>query len=402
MSDAVVITGFGVVSPLGLSPAELVRRFCHGESALRRLTGMGVDDACGAVVPEIPLDLLPADARSRSGRLDRLCRLFLSASCLAAEAARIDIAAADADRVALSFGTGLGCVLTDGEYNQKIVESGPSAASPRLFAYTVSSAAAGEVSIALGVKGANVTMHAGLAAGLQAVGYGFDLIRAGKADIVLAGGADALGPALVTGLDDMGLLKREPALPFRNAAPGILPAEAAAVTVLESAVCARRRGARPWARIAGYAAGFEPTLTGREGCPAGIQATMERALAASGCSRADVDLVVTSAHGTPIDALECAALAAACGMSPGPVLLAPKRAWGECGGAHGPLSLALAAALLREPPPALADGVAFEIDGAPARPAADAALRLRHADVAMVHSLCYSGNTVALLVAREG
>src|SRR5439155_3593013 len=130
----------------------------------------------------------------------------------------------------LSFGTGFGCLLTDAAYYQKVVEHGLAAASPRLFAYTVSSAAAGEVSIALGVKGPNVTTHMGFAAGLGAVGYGFDLIQMGKADVVLAGGADVIGPALVTALQDMDLLKpRSAARPFRDAVPGVYPSEAAVV-----------------------------------------------------------------------------------------------------------------------------------------------------------------------------
>ena len=179
-------------------------RWRHASVRARRavgpLSGMGVDGARGAAVVEIPLDIIPADKRTHTGRLDRLCRLFLSAAYLAVDAAALRIDEEDAERMGLSFGTGLGCLLTNAEYNQKLVAHGPAAASPRLFAYTVSSAAAGEVSIALGIKGPNVTAHAGLAAGLQAIGYGFDLIRTGKADVVLAGGADALGEALVRGL----------------------------------------------------------------------------------------------------------------------------------------------------------------------------------------------------------
>ncbi|HVO22656.1 MAG TPA: beta-ketoacyl synthase N-terminal-like domain-containing protein, partial [Candidatus Margulisiibacteriota bacterium] len=161
MTDSVVISGIGVISPLGSTLGQIAARFCAGQRALRPLSDMGVDSAFGAPLDEIPVDVIPADKRSRIGRLDRLCRLFLSAAYAAVGAAQLSIDDADADRVALSFGTGLGCLLTNAEYNQKLVEHGPTAASPRLFAYTVSSAAAGEVSIALGIKGANVTSHAG-------------------------------------------------------------------------------------------------------------------------------------------------------------------------------------------------------------------------------------------------
>ena len=108
------------------------------------------------------------------------------------------------------------------------------------------------MSIAFGIHGPNVTAHFGLAAGLGAVGYGFDLIQAGKADAVLAGAADATGPALVDGLRDMGLLKtRARSRPFVDTTPGVWPSEAAVVVVLERLDLARRRGARVWGCIEG-------------------------------------------------------------------------------------------------------------------------------------------------------
>jgi len=360
---------------------------------------MGVDGARGAAVVDIPLDIIPADKRAHTGRLDRLCRLFLSAAYLAADAATLRIEQEDSERVGISFGTGLGCLLTNAEYNQKLVAHGPNAASPRLFAYTVSSAAAGEVSIALGIKGPNVTAHAGLAAGLQAIGYGFDLIRAGKADVVLAGGADALGAALVRGLGDMGLLKSRAAVPFRDQVAGVCPAEGAAVVVLERAEHARQRGAQMLARIDGYAAGFEPTLTRRARECTGLAETMHRALTLSGHPAGDVGLVMTSAHGTALDRVELAALRNVFAEGRAPLLCAPKAAWGETFGADGALALALATTLLSKPG-ALADGVAFDLDGARLQ-GRQAQPLLQRAQLALVHSLCYAGPTVALVLAHE-
>jgi 3-oxoacyl-[acyl-carrier-protein] synthase II len=126
----------------------------------------------------IPLDAVPADKRARVGRLDRVCRLTLAAAFLALDDAGLQIpATVAADRVGLSVGTALGCLLSDAEFYERVVEQGPAAASPRLFAYTVSSAAAGEVSTVLGIHGPNSTAHMGLAAGAGAIGYGLDLIR---------------------------------------------------------------------------------------------------------------------------------------------------------------------------------------------------------------------------------
>jgi len=402
MTAAVVISGFGIVSPLGASLDELTARFCAGTSALAPLPG--IDGAWGASIGEIPLDVIPADKRTHIGRLDRLCRLFLSAAYLAVDAAQLAIPAAEADRFGLSFGTGLGCLLTNAEYDLRLIQSGPAAASPRLFAYTVSSAAAGEVSIALGIQGANVTAHAGFAAGLAAVGYGYDLIRLGKADVVLAGGADALGPAFIEGLRDMGVLKRAgplDAVPFRDVVPGVFPSEGAVVMVLERAERARRRGAPHYGRIEGYAAGFEPTLTRHQRESTGIRDTMRRALAVSDREAADIDIVMTSAHATAVDAIERDALRAVFAAAGNPLWCAPKRAWGEGFAADGVSSLAVAAALLRGPLPPLAEGVALQPDGRAAYPSREAQTRLASSSLAMIHSLCYSGPTVALLLARD-
>src|SRR5437899_10463501 len=123
--EPVVITGFGVVSPLGNSVADFAQRWAAGEQA-------GADGAPFGQVAEIPMASVPADKQARSGRLDRLCRFFLSASYLAVDAAGLTITADVAHRFGLSFGTGLGCLLTNAAYFQKVVGQGPAAARPPL------------------------------------------------------------------------------------------------------------------------------------------------------------------------------------------------------------------------------------------------------------------------------
>jgi len=392
----VAITGFGIVSPLGSSVEEWTARFAAGEQCAESPES----ERSGVQVGEIPLDAVPAERRARLGRLDRLSRIFLSASYRAVQAAGLEIRAETAHRVGLSFGTGLGCLLTDAEYNQRIVDQGPAAASPRLFAYTVSSAAAGEVSIAFGIHGPNATAHFGLAAGLGAVGYGFDLIQAGKADAVLAGAADVTGPALVDGLRDMGLLKtRARSRPFVDTTPGVWPSEAAVVVVLERLDLARRRGARVYGCVEGWAAGFEPTLTRGAVERSGLTATVRRALDLGGRGADEIGLVLASAHGTPLDTCELQALAEVLGDGDGSLLLAPKRAHGESFAASGGLALALAAGLMREPA-RLAPGLAFDLAGR--RLDSDSGARhLARARVVMVSSLCYAGPIVNLLLGRD-
>ena len=386
--SGVAVTGIGIVSPFGDAIGEVARRFAAGERFL------------GSSIGDIPIDAVPAERRTRIGRLDRLCRALLSASFLAVRSAGLRLDEEDGDRIGLSFGTGLGCLLTNEEYYRRIAVQGPAAASPQLFAYTVSSAAAGEVSIALGIRGPNVTAHMGFAAGLGAIGYGFDLIELGKADVVIAGGADVTGEALLAALADRGLAKSEDqCVPYRSAVPGMRASEAAVVFVLESGERARRRGVRPWGHVEAYAAGFEPTLTRPPIDSSGIAATLGREIVAAGRRPDEVDLLATGAHGTPIDAAERAALEAVLGARQDALLLAPKHALGDTFAAAGPCALALALALLRERP-ALADGVALGLDAA-SLSAPEASRRLARAEVVAVNDVCYSGAVVALL-ARGG
>ncbi len=387
----VVITGIGVVSPFG-GAHDLAGKVAAGATAVRRLDGF--PNASGAPIRDIPLDHLPADNRTRIGRLDRLCRLFLAAAFEAVQSADLDIAR-QADRVGLSFGTGLGCLLSNAEYFEKVVAQGPAAASPRVFAYTVSNAAAGEVSIALGIHGANITSHAGLAAGLQAIGYGADLIRLGKADVVLAGGADALGEALLRGLSDLGVL-RDASPPFRGNRPGFCPSEGAAVFILERADLVHQRGQPPLARLAGYAAGFEPTLTQPMRQTEGLIATLRRALEHSRCNAADIGAVFTSAHGGALDEIERQALAAV--FEAPTMLLTPKANLGEAFGASGLLAMSLALDWLGNMP-AFTAGVASDLHG-DGLAAAIATTRWQQARRVMIHSLCYAGPSVALVLAR--
>ncbi len=367
----VVITGCGVVSPLARSATELVERVLRGESVLRSLGIAGSHEVCGAMFDKVPLDTLPERIQTRLDRLDRLCRLFLAAAYGAVSDAGLLAAMPEGESFGLSFGTGLGCLLTNAEYFEKVVTGGAAAASPRLFAYTVSNAAAGEVSIALGARGPNLTTHAGTVAGLQAVGYAADVIASGKADVMLAGGADALGETLLQGLSELGATRARPARPFIDEEPGINPSEGAALVVLESAQHARRRGARVIAKVAGYAMGSEPSLTHANRQSMGIESTLRRALERAGCFASSLETIVTSAHGTALDAIERQALrAVGCDETH---LLAPKANWGECFAASGALGVVLAAALAHKQ---------------------DA--------LALVHGLCYSGPAVALVVAPEG
>ena len=167
---------------------------------------------------------------------------------------------------------------TNAAYQRRLAAGGPAAASPRLFAATVSNAAAGEVGIAYGLGGPAVTLTAGAASGTIALAHAVDLLAASRADVLVAGGMDAAGPALERLLADAGV---------RTAGPIV---EAATMLVLESPASAAGRDAHVHGTIAGAAVGFVPEPVPADARFAAVSAA---ALAEAGITDSDVELVLT-------------------------------------------------------------------------------------------------------------
>jgi len=217
-----------------------------------------------AAVRAPSLDGLPEPVRARASRTERVTQLAFSAVGPALSMA--GLATTDGDprpHLGIVLGTAFGCFSTNAAYQRRFAEGGPSAASPRLFAATVSNAAAGELSIAYRLGGPAITLTAGAVAGLVAIGHAVDLLHAGHADALLAGGMDAADAALERFVAAGGLSAASPI------------GEGAAILVLERAEHARARGARPYARIADTRMMFRPD-------PAQAETTARSGFAAAG------------------------------------------------------------------------------------------------------------------------
>ena len=309
-----------------------------------------------AAVNDVPLGHLPQAVQARAARSERITALTLAAAGAALAAARLatDGSAAPSPRIGVVLGTAFGCFLSNAAYQQRFAEGGQAAASPRIFAATVSNAAAGELAIAYRLAGPGVTLTAGAASGLGALGHASDLLRAGQADALVSGGVDALGAPLARWLAEGGL------------AAGRAPVEAAVLLVLEAPTFARERGAPALGVVLGHATGFEPAPSDADAGEA-LAGAVTAALDESDVRPADIALVVSAAP-PALARLEEHALAAALGGAR-PRILSPKETYGETFGAAGPLGLLTA---LGEAP-----------DGAPV----------------LVLDVCASGH-VAALVAR--
>lgn len=281
------------------------------------ITGTGSTTASGLAAA---LEALPAAVRARAGRVEAVAQLALAAAGAAlAEAGLAVLEGPPRPDVGVVLGTGFGCFLTNAAYQRRLASGGSTAASPRLFAATVSNAAAGEVGIAWRLGGPAVTLSAGAASGLAALGHAVAILRAGSARALVAGGMDAVDDAVTTWLDDGGM----PDVGSPRAAAGVL--------VLESMDDARARGAAVLGTVDGAASGFVGDA------PDGLVAAIGRALAGATVEPGAVALVVSGAGPTQAT-LEQAALRMAFGDTPPPIS-APKQALGETFGAAGPLGL---------------------------------------------------------------
>jgi 3-oxoacyl-[acyl-carrier-protein] synthase II len=244
-------------------------------------------------------------------------------------------------RTAVVLATAFGAVMFTEKLLRQILEEGPEAAQPFYFSECVANAAAGQTAIALGARGANVTITAREAGPLLALARGAHEVREGRADVAIVGSTDEMTPLLHALLDRFGATARaaggreERARPFDARRHGAMAGEGAAVVVIEREAEAASRGAVPIARIAASFSAFDASASESD-WGTGFE-TLARALT-GGLSRAglrtsDVDRIVSGASGSRRgDRLEGLVLRAAWDGAALPPVLVPKAVLGEYGG----------------------------------------------------------------------
>ena len=291
------------------------------------MTAIAITGAAAVVHDE--LAELPEAVRARAVRAERVTQLALAAAGRAlADAGLMMAEGAPRPRLGVALGTAFGCFLTNAAYQRRLAADGAKVASPRLFAATVSNAAAGEVAIGFRLGGPAMTVTAGGAAGLLAIAHAADLVATGRVDAMVAGGMDASDEALERWLADGGMAMGE--------AP---PRDGAGILVLEALQGPRRRGVPLRGRVLGHAAGFTPE---RDAEAAAVRAVVSSSLVDAGVRPADLSLVIV--RDAPRTAERTRrALQAVFGATL-PRVQHPSAAYGETFAAAGPLALVAALA----------------------------------------------------------
>jgi 3-oxoacyl-[acyl-carrier-protein] synthase II len=371
----VVVTGLGLVTPLGSGVATNWQRLTAGASGLRRITGFETGDLpakVAGIVPDIADDPQGFDPDSAAPpkdrrKMDRFIQFALAAAAEALGQAgwqpQDDAARA---RAGCIIATGIGGFPAIAEATRTVEKAGPRRLSPFVIPSFLGNLAAGHVSIRWGLEGPLGCPVTACAAGAQAIGDAARAIRAGDADVMIAGGAEACidrvsiaGFAAARALasahnDDPPLASR----PFDADRDGFVMGEGAGILVLESAAHAKARGATVLAHLAGYgttADAHHITAPPEDG--AGARRAMQIALAAAGLQPADIGYINAHATATPVgDAAELSAVKTVFGKTAaGLSMSSTKSATGHLLGAAGAVEaiysiLALRAGLL---PPTL-------------------------------------------------
>ncbi len=312
----IVVTGVGAVSPSGVGTAP-----AHASLARNPSSAQAPPAATGATQDKRISEFDPASILGPKGLrlLDRATLLALVAGHLALRDAGLLEQAPDwagGRAPGLVLGTSFGSLASITGYVKTRLAHGAAALNPSLFPNTVVNSPASQAAIRFGLRALCTTIATGWASGAEAIGYACDALRRGRADIILAGGAEELAPDNLAIYQDLGI------------APATGFGEGACLLVLEREDDAARRGARVLARIAGRGSGFDPDGTGRG---------MERAIAETFSGKDwPIDLIISGANGIPaLDLAEDAALA----TYHGPRIRLKDRI-GECDGAGGALAAA--------------------------------------------------------------
>jgi 3-oxoacyl-[acyl-carrier-protein] synthase II len=300
-----VVTGVGLVSPLGVGTVETWEGVLAGRSGIGPITHFDTADYPTRFAGEVkgfePTDYVEKKDVKKS---DRFIHFALAASLFAVEDAGLPIDEASADRVGVVIGSGIGGLPLIEAMHDILREKGPHRVSPFFIPGLIVNMAAGQVSIRLGARGPNTSPCTACTTGLHAVGDAFRLIQLGEADAMIAGGAEAvITPLSVAGFSSMRALSTRNDEPQRASRPwdkdrdGFIIGEGAGIVVLEELEQARSRGARIYCEVVGYgmsADAYHISAPHPEGD--GAARVMERCLEDAGLPRGSVGYI--NAHGT--------------------------------------------------------------------------------------------------------
>ena len=319
----VVVTGIGLVSPLGTGTDKNWQALLRGESGIAPLTRFDVSRHATRFGGEVKdFDPLAFIDRKEVRKMDLFIRFGLAAAELAVADSGLDRAGLQSDRAGVYVGSGIGGLGSIEENHKVLLEKGPDRVSPFFLIQTIINEASGQISIRFGAKGPNCANATACSTGSHAIGDSFRIIARGEADIMITGGAEApLTPLSLAGFNAIKAVSERNDAPAKASRPfdaqrnGFVMGEGAGVLILEELGLALRRGARIYAEVVGYGMtsdAFHVAAPAPDGD--GAIRVMRRALEDAGLGPDAVQYI--NAHGTSTelnDKTETAAIKAVFG-----------------------------------------------------------------------------------------
>ena len=301
----VVVTGIGVISPVGTGKDEYFQSLREGKSGVDYITKFDTEGFDTKIAAEVK-DFDPSKYidKKECRRMDRFTQFAVAASKMAMEDSGLRVEAIDNNRFGVCIGSGIGGMETmEAQYNI-LREKGPGRVSPFMIPMMISNIAAGNISIALSAKGPNTTIVTACASSTNAIGEAFKTIQRGDADIMVTGGTEAsITPLSLAGFCSMKALStrnddpKTASRPFDKNRDGFIMGEGSGMLIIEDLEHAMKRGAKIYGEVAGYgASGDAYHITAPAPDADGAYRAMLMAVKDAGIEACEIDYI--NAHGT--------------------------------------------------------------------------------------------------------
>lgn len=305
MLNRVVVTGMGVITPIGLDLPSFWKNLLDGQSGVGSITKFDVTDFPAKIAAEVkgfePEQYID---RKEARRMDEYVQFSIAATRMAVQDAGFDPEQVDRERVGVIIGSGVGGIGTFERQHSQLIEKGPGRVSPFFIPMMIADMASGMVSILFGFKGPNYTTVSACSSGAHGIGDSFRILQRGEADLMITGGSEAsITPMAVAGFSSMKALSLRNAEPTRASRPfdadrdGFVLGEGAGIIVLETLDHAKKRNARIYAELVGYGATADAYhMTAPHETGEGAVKAMRVALKDARLHPDDIDYI--NAHGT--------------------------------------------------------------------------------------------------------
>jgi 3-oxoacyl-[acyl-carrier-protein] synthase II len=323
--ERVVITGLGLVTPVGVGTQESWQALLAGHSGIRLITLFDTTQFRVKIAGEVPnWEPLRFIEKKKLKEMDRFTEFALGAAKLAIDDAKLEMTDAERDEAGCFIGVGLGGLFTLEKTKQTLLEKGPGRISPYSIPGIIANLAAGQVSMAHHLRGPSYCTTSACSSGAHAIGEAVEWIRRGRAQIMVAGGAEAtVTPVGIGGFEAMMALSKRnddpkaASRPFDKGRDGFVCGEGSGVLILETLTRAKKRGAKIYAEITGYGASSDANhLTQPAPGGEGAQRAMRMALKDAKVAPDQVDYINAHGTSTPVgDIAESQAIGAVFGQN---------------------------------------------------------------------------------------